>query len=169
MASYRGQNLFKGIVSEMNEHGDLRINHLTVTDGHDQLRPALEALNETQAAHGFPQIETVACTDKPAEEVAFFESVFPAVKELRLRLEAERGGGVSAEGAGGRGGAGCATTGGPAAGAARGRAHQEAVAGLNEVDGARIKFTKYLTSPASISTACDAARDVVGALPAAQQ
>eukprot|EP00966_Prymnesium_polylepis_P057527 1332171-Prymnesium_polylepis.1 len=77
MASYRGQNLFKGIVSGMNEHGDLRINHLTVTDGHDQLRPALEALNQTHAAHGFPPIETVA-TDKPAEEAAFFECVFPA-------------------------------------------------------------------------------------------
>eukprot|EP00966_Prymnesium_polylepis_P135171 3124142-Prymnesium_polylepis.1 len=38
-------------------------------------------------------------------------------------------------------------------------------ANLSEVDEARIKYVKYLSSPSSISTACDAARDVVGALP----
>ena len=135
---YHGQRIWKGLMSGLNEHGDLILCHAAVTDGHDQLNAALDGLNETREQYGFDPIELVL-TDKPSDEVNFFEHKFPAVKALRESVNAQHGG--QAQG-----------------GVVEGN-------GLPNIDTSRMKYVRMVSSAESINTVCDSIRDVIAALP----
>lgn len=85
---WEGHQLFKGILTASNEHKDIRHQFFLVTDSREQIAPSVHQLNDTIAKYGHPPIKYVF-TDKPKEEVSFWESVFPSVAIERERVKAQ--------------------------------------------------------------------------------
>jgi len=136
---YHGNRLFKGVISGLNEDGDIRVLHMAVTDGHDQLETVFDELAHTQAQYGLDPIQVVS-TDKPADERNFYERKFPAVRQLCDRINSSSDGRLTdAEGTG--------------------------KDGLKQIDEGRIQFVRYVNNAAAINNSCDNLRDIVAALP----
>jgi hypothetical protein len=76
---YHGQRLFKGLCTGLNEHGECRIQFNTVTEDHQQMIPALEAMKRTATIFGQESVGLVT-TDNPAHDKLFMQSMFEQLK-----------------------------------------------------------------------------------------
>lgn len=85
LARWNGVQLFKGLLTAYNEHKDIVQQFFLVTDSREQIDGQARKLRAARLAYGQSPIKYVY-TDKPCQECAFWESVFPEVRQERLRL-----------------------------------------------------------------------------------
>ena len=64
----------------------VRVQFHVVTDGHDQMEPALRALLDTLNQLNQPEPELLA-TDKPFDDKAFFMSLLPSLRAKQAELD----------------------------------------------------------------------------------
>ncbi len=83
----RGQSLFKGLVTAMNEFGEIRIQFHVYTDSHEQMTAALEAFKRTTESLGQPPVQYF-WTDNPTGDVSYFLQQIPSLKENQDLLNA---------------------------------------------------------------------------------
>jgi hypothetical protein len=59
---YHGNNVFEALITATNQFCEVRLQQLSVTDGHDQLKPAIRAMLDTMMQYGQP-VPKLAITD----------------------------------------------------------------------------------------------------------
>ena len=74
-----GDNVFKAVITAVNEYGEIRLQCNTVTDGRDQVQVALAAMQNTIAMYGQQEI-SVVFTDKPHVDKTFIMQVLPSLR-----------------------------------------------------------------------------------------
>ena len=88
LCQYHGKPLFKGLLTATNEAGEVRLQFQIVTDGHDQMERALQAMVETLNTLNQPQPELVA-TDKPFDDKHFFLRMLASLRAKQAALLSE--------------------------------------------------------------------------------
>lgn len=83
----RGQPIFKGLVTAMNEFGEIRIQFHVYTDSHEQMQAALEAFMRTTEALGQPPMKYF-WTDNPTGDRRYFLECIPSLKASQDALDA---------------------------------------------------------------------------------
>lgn len=68
---YRGRPVFKGLVTAMNEVGEVRIQFHIYSDSHEQMKSALEAFICTTSSLGLPDVR-LFYTDNPGGDRQFY-------------------------------------------------------------------------------------------------
>lgn len=86
MCQYKGQPIFKGLVTVTNEFGEIRMQFHVVSDSHEQLEAALESFLKTTDEYGYPPV-TIVSTDNPTRDKAFLLNMFPSVCAHQQRLD----------------------------------------------------------------------------------
>mmetsp|Transcript_13267 Transcript_13267/g.33624 ORF Transcript_13267/g.33624 Transcript_13267/m.33624 type:complete len:97 (-) Transcript_13267:146-436(-) len=76
LSRFRGEQIFKALITATNELGEIRFQFHVVTDGHEQMVASIAVSRVTQNAYGQPPVELLF-TDKPTEDKAFFEEQIP--------------------------------------------------------------------------------------------
>ena len=71
--------VFKGLVTATNEHGEIRIQFYVVTDGHDQMESAIQAFLATTNAYGQRPLDLIF-SDNPAADDEWFKSQIPSIQ-----------------------------------------------------------------------------------------
>ncbi len=82
----RGQPIFKGLVTAMNEYGEIRIQFHVYTDSHEQMTAALEAFMRTTEALGQPPVKYF-WTDNPTGDRRYFLQHFPSLQANQDALD----------------------------------------------------------------------------------
>ncbi len=88
MNQYNGEQIFKGLITGMNQAGEIRIQFHIHTDSHDQFVAALEAFKATIRKMGMDGPKFFA-TDNPRADSAFFLSIFESLREQQQCLDNE--------------------------------------------------------------------------------
>ena len=83
LARYRGEAVFKALITGTNEIGEIRVQFHVVTDGHDQMVRSLEEMRATMLMYG-QIMPKLFFTEKPWDDKTFFQTHIP---ELRLTQE----------------------------------------------------------------------------------
>ena len=81
----RGQPVFKGLVTAMNEFGEIRIQFHVYTDSHEQMTAALEAFMRTTKMLGHPPVQYF-WTDNPGGDGRYFLKQIPSLQEKQDEL-----------------------------------------------------------------------------------
>ncbi len=76
---YRGKPLFQGLITAMNEVGEVRIQFHIYTDSHEQMKAALREFKGTTATLGLPQTQ-LFFTDNPSGDKDFFLDELPSLR-----------------------------------------------------------------------------------------
>ncbi|KAL7546679.1 hypothetical protein ACHAWF_010011 [Thalassiosira exigua] len=84
---YRGRPVFKGLVTAMNELGEVRIQFHVYTDSHEQMKSALEAFKGTTRSLGLPEVR-LFFTDNPAGDHQFYTKMLPSLVVHQEKLDA---------------------------------------------------------------------------------
>ena len=79
MARYHGNNVFKALITAVNEYGEIRIQFHVVTDAHEQMSNALSAFEDTVQKLGHAPLQLL-CTDKPTEDGKYFCQNIPSLR-----------------------------------------------------------------------------------------
>ena len=79
LCRYRGQPVFKGLVTAMNEVGEVRMQFHVYSDSHEQMKSALEAFKRTTQNLGLPEVQYFF-TDNPAADKQFYMRMLPSLK-----------------------------------------------------------------------------------------
>ena len=88
MNQYNGEQIFKGLITGMNQAGEIRIQFHIHTDSHDQFVAALEAFKATIRKMGLDGPKFFV-TDNPRADSAFFLSIFESLREQQQCLDNE--------------------------------------------------------------------------------
>ena len=88
MNQHNGEQIFKGLITGMNEIGEIRFQFHIHTDSHDQMVAALEAFKVTVRKLGMNGPKYFV-TDNPRADAAFFLSIFESLREEQQRLSNE--------------------------------------------------------------------------------
>eukprot|EP00986_Skeletonema_menzelii_P017125 scaffold17631_cov148-Skeletonema_menzelii.AAC.1 len=83
----RGQPVFKGLVTAMNEFGEIRIQFHVYTDSHEQMTAALEAFKRTTESLGQPPVKYF-WTDNPIGDRGYFLEQIPSLRDNQDALNA---------------------------------------------------------------------------------
>ncbi|GFH49181.1 hypothetical protein CTEN210_05657, partial [Chaetoceros tenuissimus] len=75
----------EGLCTGLNEYGECRIQFNTVTEDHQQMKPALEAFKTTAAIYGQPSVTLVTC-DNPSHDKRFFTEIFDDLAPIEEEL-----------------------------------------------------------------------------------
>jgi hypothetical protein len=86
LSQYKGNPIFKALITGTNEFGKIRIQFHAVTDNHEQLRAALDAFNKTVEKYGQHPTELVT-TDKPGCDKNFLMATLPSLSRTQERLD----------------------------------------------------------------------------------
>ena len=65
LSNYKGNPVFRGLLTAMNELGEVRMQFFLYSDSHDQMVTTLQAFNDTNASLGIPGPRHFV-TDNPA-------------------------------------------------------------------------------------------------------
>ena len=85
---YRGKSVFRGLVTGLNQYGEVRLQFHIYTDSHEQMLSALEAFENTRDMLGFPGVRHII-GDNPRKEKALFLSTMPSVKEQQQKYDSQ--------------------------------------------------------------------------------
>ena len=72
LSKYEKQPVFKGLLTAMNELGEVRMQFFLYSDSHDQMVTALQGFNETSATLGMPGPRHFV-TDNPSGDNNIFK------------------------------------------------------------------------------------------------
>mmetsp|Transcript_29129 Transcript_29129/g.49666 ORF Transcript_29129/g.49666 Transcript_29129/m.49666 type:complete len:1097 (+) Transcript_29129:786-4076(+) len=86
MNHHKGEQIFKGLVTGMNELGEIRIQFHVFTDSHEQMEPALEAFNDTNTKLGMEGPQYFV-TDNPKADALFFSTIFNTLHQQQQQLD----------------------------------------------------------------------------------
>jgi len=86
---HNGEQIFKGLVTGMNELGEVRIQFHIHTDSHDQMTGALEAFKATNNVLGMEDPKYFV-TDNPKADAAFITAVFDSLQQQQQQLNTQR-------------------------------------------------------------------------------
>jgi hypothetical protein len=75
MCNYKGEPVFKGLVTVTNEFGEIRMQFHVVSDSHEQMVAAFESFLKTTKEYGYPPMKLMF-TDNPARDKAFLLNMF---------------------------------------------------------------------------------------------
>jgi hypothetical protein len=76
---YRGRPVFKGLVTAMNEVGEVRFQFHVYSDSHEQMKSALEAFKGTTSSLGLPEVR-LFFTDNPSGDRQFYLRQLPSLQ-----------------------------------------------------------------------------------------
>jgi hypothetical protein len=79
LAKHKGKQMYVALITATNELGEVRFQFHVVTDGHDQMKPAISAFLDTAKKYG-QQEPSLVFTDKPDADKAFFFAQFPSLR-----------------------------------------------------------------------------------------
>jgi hypothetical protein len=86
LCQYQGQSIFKGIVTAMNELGEVRMQFHVYSDSHDQMITAIQSLKKTNHMMGMAD-PCLFITDNPKGDKKFFTSMFETINEQQILLD----------------------------------------------------------------------------------
>lgn len=86
MCQYKGEPIFKGLVTATNEFGEIRMQFHVVSDSHEQMEAAFESFLKTTDEYGYPSLNLVS-TDNPSKDKAFLLKKFPSLREHQERMD----------------------------------------------------------------------------------
>ena len=86
MCQHNGEQIFKALVTGMNELGEVRIQFFVHTDSHDQMMCVLEAFKATNKTLGIEDPKYFV-TDNPTADAAFVTSVFGSLQKQQQKLD----------------------------------------------------------------------------------
>lgn len=86
LAQYHGHPLFKSLITVTNEYGAIRLQFHTVTDGHDQMIPAVAAFVNTANEYG-QALPELAATDNPKRDQKWLYEMIPSLQETQEKLD----------------------------------------------------------------------------------
>ena len=86
LSRYHGEAVFKGLVTAMNELGEVRIQFHVYSDSHDQMKSALEAFRGTTTSLGLPDVR-IFFTDNPAGDKQFYTRMLPSLQRQQDLLD----------------------------------------------------------------------------------
>ena len=80
LSKFKGQPVFRGLLTAMNELGEVRMQFFLYSDSHDQMVTVLQlkAFNGTNASLGMPGPQHFI-TDNPAGDNNFFKCLLPSL------------------------------------------------------------------------------------------
>ena len=86
---YRGKSVFRGLVTGLNQYGEVRLQFHIYTDSHEQMLSALEAFEKTRSMMGFEGVRHVI-GDNPRKEKTLFLSSMQSVKEQQDKYDSQQ-------------------------------------------------------------------------------
>jgi hypothetical protein len=86
MCNYKGEPVFKGLVTVTNEFGEIRMQFHVVSDSHEQMVAAFESFLKTTKEYGYPPMKLMF-TDNPARDKAFLLNMFPSLQEHQMKMD----------------------------------------------------------------------------------
>ena len=84
---YRGRPVFRGLVTAMNEVGEVRIQFHVYSDSHEQMKSALEAFIGTASSLGLPKVR-LFFTDNPGGDKQFYLQQLPSLQSQQDLFDA---------------------------------------------------------------------------------
>lgn len=94
---YRGKSVFRGLVTGLNQYGEVRIQFHIYTDSHEQMLAALEEFEKTRMALGFKGVSHVI-SDNPKKDKALFMNAMPSVKAQQVKYDSQQPSGTTTTG-----------------------------------------------------------------------
>ena len=82
-----GKRVVEALQTGNNSIGQIRVQALTVSDSHDQLTPALDAMINTLKEQG-KSLPNIIFTDKPTQDKKFLMEKFESCREMQQKLDA---------------------------------------------------------------------------------
>eukprot|EP00956_Cyclotella_meneghiniana_P017776 scaffold29226_cov58-Cyclotella_meneghiniana.AAC.5 len=76
---YRGKSLFRGLLTGLNQYGEVRLQFHIYTDSHDQMLCALNDFEKTRTMLGFDGISHII-GDNPRKETSLFMNLMPSIR-----------------------------------------------------------------------------------------
>ena len=86
LCRYRGRPIFKGLVTALNEFGEVRIQFHIYTDSQEQMTSALKAFKGTTASLGLPDVKLFS-TDNPASDERYFTRELPSLLQQQRKFD----------------------------------------------------------------------------------
>jgi hypothetical protein len=86
LAQFHGHSLFKALITVTNEHGAIRCQFHTVTDGHDQMESAISAFVNTATEYG-QALPELAATDNPSRDLKWLLRMIPTLQQTQDKLD----------------------------------------------------------------------------------
>lgn len=80
LCQYRGDPIYHGLVTALNEYGEVRIQFHVYTDGHDQMATSLKAFDKTTTDFGLPEVH-LFLTDDPTRDKLFFPRMLESLQK----------------------------------------------------------------------------------------
>jgi hypothetical protein len=80
LAQYHGKPIFRGLITALNEKGEIRMQYHVCTESHEQMISALQAFERTRTSLGLPGCRHVFL-DNPFKEKSVFLNHLPSVME----------------------------------------------------------------------------------------
>jgi hypothetical protein len=89
LCQYKGKPVFKGLVTAMNQYGEVRLQFHVYTDSHEQMLSALQAFEKTRTTMGFSGVSHVI-GDNPKREASLFMSVMKSVRDQQSKYDSHK-------------------------------------------------------------------------------
>ena len=86
LCRYHGRPIFKGLVTAVNEIGEVRIQFHVYTDSHEQMKSALEAFKLTTNELGLPEVR-IFFTDNPTADHKFYPKQLPSLQVQQEKFD----------------------------------------------------------------------------------
>ena len=86
LSRIEGNSLYKALITATNEFGEIRIQFMTVSDGHDQMVVPLREFKRTQNLYGLP-LPTHFSTDNVTNDRPFFLEMFPGARAKQTQYD----------------------------------------------------------------------------------
>ena len=87
LCRYKGRSVFKGLVTGLNEVGEVRMQFHVYSDSHEQMTAALEAFKGTACSLGLPPVR-LFYTDNPAGDKQYFMRMLPSLRAQQDEFDA---------------------------------------------------------------------------------
>ena len=86
LSRIEGNSLYKALITATNEFGEIRIQFMTVSDGHDQMVVPLREFKRTQNLYGLP-LPTHFSTDNVTNDRPFFLEMFTTARDKQTQYD----------------------------------------------------------------------------------
>jgi hypothetical protein len=86
LSQVEGNSVFKALITMTNEFGEIRIQFMTVSDGHDQMVVPLREFKRTQNLYGLP-LPTHFSTDNVPNDRPFFLQMFTTARDKQTQYD----------------------------------------------------------------------------------
>ena len=85
---YHGKSVFRGLVTGLNQYGEVRIQFHIYTDSHEQMLSSLQEFEKTRSILGFPGV-THVISDNPKRDMSLFTSAMASVKQQQAKYDSK--------------------------------------------------------------------------------